>query len=141
MERATVFYSTVFDWEFAGKDSPSECGYRIFTKSGTSIHGGLSLVKEGELLQTDLKNVSVRIGIMASNIDATIKKVTNAGGKTLRSVSALRSSIINLIWSVACIRGKMATPNGNGFTILVHDSEGNTLYIWAPNPDWKSPTA
>lgn len=99
LTRASRFYSAVFDWEFSRVGSPSgnlwrersvnekekEETYMLFRKPGTSVYGGLSLVNTGQLISTDLNNVSVRIGMRASStIEETLKK--EAGRKTLRFV-------------------------------------------------------
>jgi len=101
MKRCQAFYGTVFGWEFAApKGMPAEA-YAMFSKPGTKLGGGISLAKEGELIQpqTDSEGrgqVTNKITMVVEEVEAALKSIEAAGGKIVRYAFRVHSFVLNV---------------------------------------------
>ncbi|KAI9763905.1 MAG: hypothetical protein M1840_009017 [Geoglossum simile] len=119
IDRAKTFYSTLFGWEFS---KPSDMGlpakpegeeYAIFHKKGTSLHGGISLVKDKSLIVSPkgLEDIAVRVTMSVEEVTKALEEIVKAGGEVIREKTE--------------IGGNM------GFTGLFRDTEGNINGVWS----------
>jgi predicted enzyme related to lactoylglutathione lyase len=98
-ERAVEFYTKVFDWKIKKWDGPADY-WLISTGEGQGIDGGMAKGETG---------TGTILSIDVDSIDVYTKKITEAGGKALKS--------------------KHALP-GSGWLAHFEDTEGNTFYIF-----------
>jgi len=92
MARCQAFYKTIFGWEFKSPPGSPEGMYAMFSKPNTKLSGGLHLVKEENLIQpkVDAKGqgqATNRIVLRVEEVDAALKSIEAAGGKTITQVS------------------------------------------------------
>ena len=107
-ERATKFYSEVFDWDI---EAVPEMNYHMvrtvevdkkrMPKAKGAINGGM--FKRDELLKGPLITIDVK------DIDDTIEKIEENGGKV--------------------VKGKMSVGD-MGYVAYFSDSEGNIVGLW-----------
>jgi len=102
VERAKTFYAEVFGWTF--QEIP-EMGYTIFQSGKGGIGGGL-MKREAHTPPHPVNYMQ------CDNIDATIERVTNNGGKI--------------------VAPKMAVGDV-GWVAHATDTEGNLLGLWQGN--------
>jgi len=98
-ERAVEFYTRVFGWKIKKWDGPADY-WLIDTGEGDGIDGGLARGETGS---------GTILSIDVDSVDAFTAKITEAGGKVLRSRHALA---------------------GSGWMAHFEDTEGNTFYIF-----------
>ena len=137
MKRCQAFYGTVFGWEFAApKGMPAEA-YAMFSKPGTKLGGGISLAKEGELIQpqTDSEGrgqVTNKITMVVEEVEAALKSIEAAGGKIVRYAFRVHSFVLRQrVQGAHLYRGKTEIGGGMGFSGVFRDTEGNINGVWS----------
>jgi predicted enzyme related to lactoylglutathione lyase len=62
--------------------------YAIFHKKGTSVHGGISLVKDRNLIVSPkgLEDIAVRVTMTVDEVSKALEDIVKAGGKVVRLV-------------------------------------------------------
>lgn len=94
MARCQAFYKAAFGWEFSNAPGAPEGKYLMFSKPGTKLSGGLYLVTEGNMIQPKVDEkgqgqATNRIVFTVEEVDAALKSIEAAGGKTITQVSFL----------------------------------------------------
>ena len=100
-DKASAFYKEVFDWEI---QMIPEMDYAMY-KAPSGVNGGFN-----KHLEINAK-AGVLLYIEVENIDTTLKKIIENGGKS--------------------VQGKTEIAPEMGFFALFADSEGNNLGLWA----------
>lgn len=109
MERAKKFYKTVFGWKMTDASTPQGPYMMVETtetgKEGPKNPGAIN----GGLTKRMLKNEGPRVVVDVKSIEATAKKITANGGKTLTE----KTPVMDM-----------------GFYMLCQDCEGNLVGLW-----------
>ncbi len=106
LEKTARFYEKLFGWKIVGKDTGDGLGYWIFdTKSkprlGNLQRGGMGLRPESEA-------PGVMVYIFVDNIETTLRKAVQLGGKVVRH----------------------RTAEGSRFKAFFADPDGNMFGLW-----------
>ncbi len=104
IQKTRSFYETIFGWTF--QDIPGFETYAMFQTPG-GLGGGFDANPEGE----KPSEVGPILHIEVDDIDATLAKITEAGGKTLQ--------------------GKTKISDEFGYYALFLDNVGNRLGVWS----------
>jgi len=67
--------------------------YAIFHKKGTNVHGGISLVKDRNLIVSPKgpEDVAVKVTMTVEEVSKALEDIVKAGGEVIRSVLLLGS--------------------------------------------------
>ena len=104
VERAKSFYGEVFGWQF---QHIPEMNYTLYSTAKGSIGGGVSEASD------ETPNQLINY-VYVEDIDATLSRIENNGGKTVIGTKAV---------------GPV------GWMALVEDPEGNLFGLWKSNPE------
>lgn len=105
-ERASIFYTKVFDWEIRKWRGPMDYW---FVMTGDSDKAGI----DGGIMKRDNDLTSIHTSIDVDSIDETIEKIKSCGG--------------------TIIKEKLAIP-GVGYIAYFKDTEGNIMSIMKSDP-------
>jgi predicted enzyme related to lactoylglutathione lyase len=134
MARCQAFYKMVFGWEFATPPNTPEGTYAMFSKPGTKLAGGIHPVKEADLIQPKVNSegqgqATNKIILRVEEVDAALKNIEAAGGKTISYVLCAES--VGGFTHTSYPSGKMNIGPEMGYVGMFRDTEGNINGVWS----------
>ncbi len=116
-QRAKKFYGDVFDWKF--QETGKEFGNYIMAMTAPTDENGMNKTPatiNGGIMKKDATAKQTIITVAVTNLDETLAKVKNNGGKVISE--------------------KVEIP-GVGHYCRIEDTEGNVVSLMQPTQEWK----
>ena len=114
VERAQEFYKTVFGWAF--EKSPGPMPYWGISYDGSASGKMINMQVGGGMIPRPPGHPGFLNYIMVEDVDATMRSIEKAGGKTLGNKGAVPTM---------------------GYYAMCQDTEGNSFGLWQTDPNAK----